>query len=126
MLSKLMRTINDMQRIFITISLISLLLISGCSHQHFPWVYRIDVEQGNVLEKDDVAQIKIGMTKAQIKYVLGTPMTQDTFNQDRWDYFYSYRTGKGIMTRESMSLTFKGDILADIVKKEYEEIKVNN
>ena len=121
-----MRTINDMQRIFITISFISLLFVSGCSTSHFPWVYRIDVEQGNVLEEDKVSQLKAGMTQRQVKYLMGIPMTHDTFNQNRWDYFYSYRTGKGIMTRERITLTFNGDVLANIEKKEYEEIEVKD
>lgn len=120
-----MRTINDMQRIFVTISFISLLMLSGCSHQHFPWVYRIDVEQGNVIDEEKITQLQIGMTQRQVKYLLGTPMIEDTFNQNRWDYFYSYRTGKGKMTRERTTLTFNGDILANIEKKEYVEIDVD-
>ncbi len=116
-----------MQRIFVTISLISLLFVSGCSHHHFPWVYRIDVEQGNVIDdQEKIGQLKVGMTQRQVKYLLGTPMTQDTFNQNRWDYFYSYNTGKGILTRERITLTFNGDVLANIEKKEYEEVKVND
>lgn len=66
------------------------------------------------------------MTRRQVKYLLGTPMLQDTFNQDRWDYYYSFKTGKGQMTRERITLFFEGDSLKSIDKKPMEEFKVKN
>lgn len=121
MLTKLSGTINVMPRKFARLlAMAGLVLLSACSHYKFPWVYRIDVEQGNVLEEEKVAQLKTGMTQKQVRFLLGTPVIRDTFNQERWDYFYSLRTGKGKFDRERVTLTFKGDILESIEKKEYE------
>lgn len=51
-------------------------------------VYRIDIKQGNFLSPQMVAQVKTGMTEAQVRSVLGPPMIQDPFHPDRWDYVY--------------------------------------
>lgn len=119
MLSKLMRTINAMQRFFAILFACSIVLLSACSHYKFPWVYRIDVEQGNVLDEKMISQLQTGMTQRQVTYLLGTPMIRDTFNQNRWDYFYSMRTGKGKYDRRRITLTFNGDLLATIENKNY-------
>lgn len=93
------------------------LLISACSTSHFPWVYRLDIEQGNIVEDDQLAQVKIGMTTSQVRYLLGTPMVQDTFHKNRWDYFYSVRTGDGLLERRLLTLHFADDKLTRIDEK---------
>ena len=98
-------------------------LQTACSTSHFPWVYRIDVEQGNIVDDEKLDQVTEGMSKRQVKYLLGTPMLQDTFNQDRWDYYYSYETGKGRIDRELLTLYFTGDKLAKIEKTEYDTVE---
>ena len=126
MLSELSGSFNDMQRILLITALISTIFISACTTTRFPWVYRIDVEQGNVIDDEEkISQLKTGMTRRQVKYLLGTPMIIDTFNQDRWDYMYSLKTGKGILTRERITLTFNGDVLENIEKKEFDTVKVS-
>jgi outer membrane protein assembly factor BamE (lipoprotein component of BamABCDE complex) len=63
------------------ITLVALLgLASGC-------LYRMDIQQGNVLNKELVAQLEPGMTRSQVKFLLGTPQLPNGFNTDRWDYF---------------------------------------
>lgn len=108
--------------LFIAVASLSL---SACTHYKFPWVYRIDVEQGNILEEDEVKQLEIGMTERQVIYLIGSPLGRDTFNQNRWDYFYSYRTGKGKFDRERLTLYFENGRLANIEKKDYEQRKLN-
>ena len=56
--------------------------------------YKIDIQQGNVLTQDMVAQLKPGQTREQVRFILGTPLLADVFHQDRWDYAYSYRDGR--------------------------------
>jgi outer membrane protein assembly factor BamE len=51
--------------------------------------YRIEVQQGNFLSQDMVAQLKPGMTKEQVRFVLGTPLVTDIFHAERWDYVYT-------------------------------------
>src|ERR1700745_3192365 len=67
------------------------LTLGGCSG--FLHVYTIDVNQGNVLTHDQVEKLKPGMTPAQVRYVLGTPLVADTLDTSRWDYFYSFKPG---------------------------------
>ena len=57
-------------------------------------VYRIDIQQGNLLDDDDVVQIEVGMTRSQVQFLLGTPMVADSFHRDRWDYAYYFRRGR--------------------------------
>lgn len=72
-------------KVFVLLGVI--LMLTAC----FPGVYKLDIPQGNILEKEKIDQIKPGMTKRQVRYVLGTPLMVDSFNQDRWDYYYSHR-----------------------------------
>lgn len=60
--------------------------LTGC-------VYRMDVQQGNYLDGKAVRQLKVGMTRSQVRYLLGTPMVEDVFNKDRWDYIYYFKRG---------------------------------
>jgi outer membrane protein assembly factor BamE len=57
-------------------------------------VYRIDIQQGNLLDEDDINKVDLGMTRSQVQFVLGTPMVSDSFHRDRWDYAYYYRRGR--------------------------------
>jgi outer membrane protein assembly factor BamE len=57
-------------------------------------VYRVPIQQGNFLESKDVDQVAVGMTQAQVRYVLGTPMVVDPFTKDRWDYVYYLKKGQ--------------------------------
>jgi len=57
-------------------------------------VYRIDIQQGNLLDDDDISQVDLGMTRSQVQFLLGTPMVADSFHRDRWDYAYYFRRGR--------------------------------
>ena len=61
-------------------------LLAGC-------VYRMDIQQGNYLDGHTVRQLKVGMTRVQVRYLLGTPMIKDIFDTDRWDYVYYFKRG---------------------------------
>ncbi|WP_428097291.1 outer membrane protein assembly factor BamE [Candidatus Rariloculus sp.] len=67
--------------------LIASLIVGAC-------VYRIDIQQGNVLEPEAVEQVEIGMTRSQVQFLLGTPMVADAFHEERWDYAYYLRRGR--------------------------------
>lgn len=70
-------------------------LIAACSYKpSFINEYKIDVQQGNVLTQDMVAQLKPGQTREQVRFLLGTPMVTDIFHQQRWDYVYRYQNGQ--------------------------------
>lgn len=57
-------------------------------------VFRIDIQQGNLLDDEDINQVDVGMTRSQVQFLLGTPMVSDSFHRDRWDYAYYYRRGR--------------------------------
>lgn len=86
-----------------------LLTITACSE--FPLVYKIDIEQGNIIEQEAVDQLIPGLTKSQVRFILGTPINIDTFNQQRWDYIYSMSRGGGGHRQERLSLYFVDDRL---------------
>jgi outer membrane protein assembly factor BamE len=62
-------------------------LLDGC-------VYRMDIQQGNYLEGKAVDRLEVGMTRTQVRYLLGTPMVPAIFDRDRWDYVYYFQHGR--------------------------------
>lgn len=59
----------------------ALCLLAGC-------VYRMNIQQGNFLKPEDIDRVQTGMTRSQVRFLLGTPLVSDTFDTDRWDYYY--------------------------------------
>jgi outer membrane protein assembly factor BamE len=57
-------------------------------------VYRMDIQQGNYLEGKTVDRLEVGMTRTQVRYLLGTPMVPALFDRDRWDYIYFFQHGR--------------------------------
>jgi len=57
-------------------------------------VYKIDIQQGNQLDLEDIEQVEVGMTQSQVRYLLGSPVVQDNFRSDRWDYMYYFKGGR--------------------------------
>lgn len=72
-------------------------------------VHRIDVQQGNYVTEDVVAKLKNGMTKSEVRLVLGTPLLSDPFHADRWDYYFSSAKGGKTQERKLFSVFFKED-----------------
>ncbi|MFT0212131.1 outer membrane protein assembly factor BamE [Pseudomonas sp. F1_0610] len=85
------------------LSLTGLLALTGCS---FPGVYKVDIQQGNVVTQDMVDQLRPGMTMPQVRYIMGSPLVSDTFNTRRWDYIYSIQLGNKKRQQERISLLF--------------------
>jgi outer membrane protein assembly factor BamE len=83
-----MRMPVEPPRSVLAVAALSLLapLMGGC-------VYRMTIQQGNFLQKRSVVQLQVGMTRSQVRYLLGTPMVPVTFDTDRWDYLYYLKKG---------------------------------
>jgi outer membrane protein assembly factor BamE len=90
------------------ITILAMIILAGCS---FPGVYRIDIPQGNIVTQEMVDQLRPGLTKRQVNFILGTPLVRDTFNQDRWDYVYSFQRGGGERVQERLSVFFESNQL---------------
>lgn len=84
-------------------TLVGLLALAGCS---FPGVYKIDIQQGNVVTQDMIDQLRPGMTRRQVRFIMGNPLLTDTFHADRWDYLYSLQPGGGERQQERVSVIF--------------------
>ncbi len=87
-------------------TLVGLLALAGCS---FPGVYKIDIQQGNVVTQDMIDQLRPGMTRKQVRFIMGNPLLIDTFHANRWDYLYSLQPGGGERQQERISLLFNGN-----------------
>ena len=86
-------------------------LINGCSTLQFPGVYKIPIEQGNVITQEMVDQLKPGMSREQVEYIMGSPLIKDSFNAARWDYVYSIQRGNDPREQQRMTIFFEWDKL---------------
>jgi outer membrane protein assembly factor BamE len=96
--------------LIIAIVLAGLAVSSGC-------VYRQSISQGNLIEQEDLDQVEVGMTRNQVRFLLGTPMIDDPFHADRWDYIYFLKVGRKDATfRRWVSVVFEDGTVSEIRK----------
>lgn len=97
------------------IILLIALLCASCSSS-LPSIkpYRMDIQQGNVVTSKMMLQLRPGMTKSQVRFIMGTPLIQDTFHAERWDYFYQMRKDGVIIEQRRVILDFKNDLLSKV------------
>lgn len=90
-------------------------LVTGCSWLgDLPFVYKMDVQQGNVIDQEMVNKLQPGMNKNQVRYVLGTPMLVDVFHQERWDYVYTMERRGKPLPGHRFSVYFEDNRLARV------------
>lgn len=82
---------------------------AGCG-----FIYKIDVQQGNYVTQDLVAKLKKGMTKAEVKQLLGTPLLADAFHANRWDYYFSSVKGGKAEDRTRLTVFFEDEKLVSV------------
>ena len=88
--------------------LASIVASTGC-------LYRMDIEQGNRIEPEVIAQLELGMSRRQVEFLLGEPSIIDLYRPDTWYYIYFIRRGEDLSEeKRTMTLNFKNDLLADI------------
>ena len=106
-------------RIFaISLTLLLSSLFSGCA-SILPEPHKLDIQQGNRIKQEDLEKLKIGMTRKQVKFILGTPLLKDGFHGNRWDYIDYFKPGKGEPQQSRLSLYFDGDQLIRIDDSHY-------
>jgi outer membrane protein assembly factor BamE len=98
-----------MQKPTAVITYLATLFLAGCS-----LIYRVDIHQGNVISQEMVNQLKPGMTKRQVAFLLGTPLVADPFHDDRWDYVYSNHPDDEDLVQKKITLVFRNDELASL------------
>lgn len=97
-----------MSKLRISFCLIASLGLAACSIHH------PDIQQGNVLETENIDKLKVGMDKSQVRFLMGTPVIQDPFHDNRWDYIYSYEIFEQETKRGRLSIIFEGDTISRI------------
>lgn len=91
------------------------LVLAACSSVNVPISpYRIDVQQGNALEQESVEKLKLGMSRSQVRFLLGTPLLADPFHGNRWDYVYNFRKAGKLTEQKRLVLFFEGDVLSRV------------
>lgn len=76
-----------------------------------PSVYKIDIQQGNVVTQEMMSRLKPGMTKSQVRFALGTPLVSDVFHPDRWDYVYRFQKAGVLTEQHHVTVVFENDLL---------------
>lgn len=76
--------------------------------------YRIDVRQGNLVTQEMVMQLKPGLTRDQVRFILGSPLVADMFHVDRWDYVYRFQSGRGEIQQRRLTVFFQDNKLSRV------------
>lgn len=119
-----------MRKLLILFSLIATILSVGCSSfsegardianvipnalDKAPLIYRPTIQQGNVVTQEQVNELEPGMTKRQVRFLLGTPMLTDVFHDNRWDYTYTLGEGSTPEEMSRVTVYFEDDRLVRI------------
>jgi len=95
------------------------IIVGGCSifsdnelrSISFPGVYKIDIQQGNIITQDMVAKLKPEMSRQQVAYILGLPLLPDSFDENRWDYVYTFQDAGNPHEQQVLTVLFKDNLL---------------
>ncbi|MCY7315720.1 MAG: outer membrane protein assembly factor BamE [Rubrivivax sp.] len=105
----------------LTCTLAAVALLAGCqslqrtdSFLGFITPYRIDIVQGNAITQEQAVLVKPGLTRLQVRDILGTPLVTDPFHANRWDYIFTLRRPGAQLQRRSVIVTFDGDVVKNI------------
>lgn len=94
----------------IALPIIILFSVSACGAWWLPRAHKIDIQQGNLLSTESVAQVEVGMSKNEVVALLGRPITTNQINPDRWDYIFSFnRSGRKPDNIQRLSVQFEND-----------------
>lgn len=100
-----------MYKIFITLIAITVLSLSGCSHLR---PYRVDIQQGNIIDATVAAKLHVGMDKNEVDSLLGAPIINNIFDKDTWIYAYTNQINGGKIEKKKLILEFKNNRLVQI------------
>jgi outer membrane protein assembly factor BamE len=82
--------------------------------QKFMWIfspYRPDIQQGNFVSQEMLAELRVGQTREQVRFLLGSPLLNDMFHADRWDFPFYLARGNGELTTSRVTVYFKDDVV---------------
>ena len=105
-----------MRKSLFSLSLLTSLTLVSCSTilNNLPGVYTLEIQQGNIIDQSMVDQLRPGMNKRQVLYIMGSPMLDDVFHKNRWDYLYSDQPDGGDRVQKQISLFFDDDQIVGV------------
>jgi outer membrane protein assembly factor BamE len=105
-----------MRKSLFSLSLSASLTLASCSTllNNLPGVYTLKIQQGNIIDQAMIDQLRPGMNKRQVLYIMGSPMLDDVFHKDRWDYLYSDQPDGEDKVQKKLSLFFANDQITGI------------
>ena len=105
-----------MRKSLFSLSLLTSLTLVSCSTilNNLPGVYTLEIQQGNIIDQTMVDQLRPGMNKRQVVYIMGSPMLEDFFHKNRWDYLYSDKASGEDLMQKQLSLYFDNDHLVGV------------
>ena len=104
-----------MRRAYHSLGFAGLAALCACAPPQVIQPYRMDIQQGNYISQEMISQLKLGMTKEQVRYVLGTPLVADIFHADRWDYVYYKDPRRGTREGRKIAVVFENGKLARVL-----------
>ena len=96
------------------------LALNACA-DWLPEAHKLDLQQGNTVKLEQLEAISIGMSKTEVRKIMGSPMLSDPFHNQRWDYIYRFIPNKGFERKSLLTLYFEDDLLVKIDDSEYIE-----
>ena len=105
-----MKDIPTKNYINIVISTFILLIFISCTSLS---PYKVPILQGNIIDEDDISELKEGLTKEQIQFIFGTAIIQDPFHSSRWDYYYSIQIGDNLIENKKLTIFFNADSIVE-------------
>ena len=107
--------LTPMLKIILPLLILCSVLLVGCgSSAPALKPFKMDIQQGNVVTSKMLLQLKPGMTKSQVRFIMGTPLIVDSFHKDRWDYFYQMRQAGKIIEQRRVILDFEKELLTKV------------
>src|SRR5512137_2289515 len=105
-----------MRKSLFSLSLLASLTLVSCSTilNHLPGVYTLEIQQGNIIDQAMIDQLRPGMNKRQVLYIMGSPMLDNVFHKNRWDYLYSDQPEDEDRVQKRISLFFENDQITGI------------
>ena len=105
-----------MRKSLFSLSLLTSLTLVSCSTilNNLPGVYTLEIQQGNIIDQAMIDQLRPGMNKRQVLYIMGSPMLDDVFHKNRWDYLYSNQPSGEDRVQKQVSLFFENDQIVGI------------
>jgi outer membrane protein assembly factor BamE len=101
-----------LKKIILPLSLF--VLLAGCSTLHKLEPYKLDIQQGSVVTQEMIYKLKPGMTRSQVRFIMGSPSVADPFHSNRWDYIYRLSKGGKLVEERKIALFFENDLLKSV------------